>query len=99
MSEENVPETGEVSVDDVLAAIQQKNLGQARSHFEDLMGAKVSSALEAEKVNVASSIFNQAEEESEEVPEEDDFSDLSDDEEEETSFEDDVAAAFEEEDV
>lgn len=99
MSEENVPETGEVSVDDVLAAIQQKNLGQARSHFEDLMGAKVSAALEAEKVNVASSIFNQAEEESEEVPEEDDFSDLSDDEEEETSFEDDVSAAFEEEDV
>lgn len=66
MSEDyEVPETGPVGVDDVLAAIQQKNLAQARNHFNDLMGAKVTDALESEKVRVADTIFNGAEEEEE----------------------------------
>ena len=47
------------SVDDVLAAIQQKNLAQAKGHFEDLMGAKINDALGAEKIKIADSIFNQ----------------------------------------
>jgi len=52
-----------VSVDDVLAAIQQKNIGQARAHFSDLMGTKVNDALEAEKVKISNQVFNaQAEE-------------------------------------
>jgi len=52
-----------VSVDDVLSAIQQKNIGQARAHFSDLMGTKVNDALEAEKVKISNQVFNaQAEE-------------------------------------
>jgi hypothetical protein len=71
MSEDyEVPETGSVGVDDVLAAIQQKNLAQARNHFNDLMGAKVTDALESEKVRIANTVFNAAEEEEVEVEEE-----------------------------
>ena len=56
-----VPETGPVGVDDVLAAIQQKNIGQAKAHFQDLMGQKVNNALESEKIAIASQVFNPAE--------------------------------------
>ena len=69
MSEAEVPETGPVSVDDVLKAIQHKNLAQARSHFDDVMGIKINDALENEKVRIANSVFNGVEEEPEE-PEE-----------------------------
>ena len=58
-----VPETGSVSVDDVLQAIQQKNVGQARSHFNDLMGQKVTQTLDAEKIKIANNVFNGASEE------------------------------------
>ena len=69
MSEEI--EVDNTSVDDVLAAIQQKNLAQAKGHFEDLMGAKISDALGAEKIKIADSIFNQrAELEAEEAEDE-----------------------------
>ena len=69
MSEEF--EVDNTSVDDVLAAIQQKNLAQAKGHFEDLMGAKISDALGAEKIKIADSIFNQrAELEAEEAEDE-----------------------------
>lgn len=57
MSEDNIPETGPVSVDDVLAAIQQQNVGRARSHFNDLMSNKVTDALNAEKVKIASHVY------------------------------------------
>ena len=71
MSEDyEVPETGPVGVDDVLAAIQQKNLAQARNHFNDIMGAKVTDALESEKVRIANTVFNAAEEEEVEENEE-----------------------------
>jgi hypothetical protein len=56
-----VPETGPIGVDDVLAAIQQKNIGQAKAHFNDLMGQKVTDALEAEKISIASQVFNPSE--------------------------------------
>lgn len=55
-----VPETGPVGVDDVLAAIQQKNIAQAKNHFNDLMGQKVTNALESEKIAIASQVFNPA---------------------------------------
>ena len=58
-----------VSVDDVLAAIQQKNIGQAKAHFSDLMGAKVNSALESEKVKISNQVFNAQPEAAEEAPE------------------------------
>ena len=64
-----VPETGPVSVDDVLQAIQQKNIGQAKANFQDLMGDKVSQALDAEKVKIANNVFNGASEEEEEQEE------------------------------
>ena len=62
-----------VSVDDVLAAIQQKNIGQARAHFSDLMGAKVNSALEAEKVKISNQVFNAQPEAEEQVPEQEEL--------------------------
>jgi hypothetical protein len=72
MSEQaEVPETGPVSVDDVLHAIQQKNIGQARAAFSDVMSQKVNDALESEKVKVASQIFNNNTEEEEFDAEED----------------------------
>ena len=73
--ESEVPETGEVSVDDVLRAIQDKNLARAKAHFNDVMGVKVNDALESEKVRLANAVFNGAEEESEESeePEKDDL--------------------------
>ena len=64
-----VPETGPVSVDDVLQAIQQKNIGQAKANFRDLMGDKVSQALDAEKVKIANNVFNGVPEEEEEQEE------------------------------
>ena len=73
--EAEVPESGPVSVDDVLKAIQDKNLARAKAHFNDVMGAKIKDALESEKVRLANAVFNGASEEEEEVeePEEDDF--------------------------
>ena len=53
-----VPEVGPVSVDDVLQAIQQKNVGRAKAAFGDVMAQKVNDALESEKVKVAADIFN-----------------------------------------
>ena len=91
MSEDyEVPETGPVGVDDVLAAIQQKNLAQARNHFNDLMGVKVTDALEAEKVRIANTVFNDAEEEEVETEDEDEVTS----EEEEVDVESEVEDIF-----
>ena len=80
-----------VSVDDVLAAIQQKNIGQARAHFSDLMGAKVNSALESEKVKISNQVFNaQVEAPAEEAPEQEDL---------DLDLESEVESAFEEEET
>lgn len=95
MSEVEVPESEPVTVDDVLKAIQSKNLAQAKAHFNDVMGDKINDALDAEKVKVAGQIFNGQPEEVEEpeeadAPEEHDVVD---------ELEDEVEAAFEEEEV
>ena len=83
-----------VSVDDVLAAIQQKNIGQARAHFSDLMGAKVNDALESEKVKISNQVFNgQAEEEELPEPEE---AETEAEAETETDLESEVENAFDE---
>ena len=73
-----VPETGPVSVDDVLQAIQQKNVGQAKAHFQDLMADKVSQSLDAEKIKIANNVFNGASEEDQEEPEVDIESEIED---------------------
>ena len=84
--EHEVPEAGPVTVDDVLKAIQDKNLARAKAHFNDVMGAKVNDALESEKIRLANSVFNGADEDQEE-PEEDDL-----------DLESEVENAFDEED-
>ena len=43
--EAEVPETGPIGVDDVLQAIQQKNIGRAKSAFQDVMSQKRSRSL------------------------------------------------------
>ena len=94
MSEEF--EVDNTSVDDVLAAIQQKNLAQAKGHFEDLMGAKINDALGAEKIKIADSIFNQrAELEAEEAEVEDeDESEISSE-----NMESEIESMFDEDEV
>ena len=84
-------EIGTVSVDDVLQAIQQKNVGRARAVFQDLMNDKVNSSLESEKVKIASQVFNTPEVEEPEVeePEVD---------EEEVDVESEVSDVFDEDD-
>ena len=100
MSEVEVPETGPIGVDDVLQAIQQKNIGRAKAAFQDVMSQKVNGALESEKVAIANQVFN---------PQTDiaptaaeiiaaDAADAEESE-EELSLEDEVQAAFEEEEV
>ena len=98
--EAEIPETGPISVDDVLQAIQQKNIGRAKAAFQDVMGQKVNDALEAEKVKVASQIFNPHVDTNEPAPTAAELA-ADDDEVEETeaSLEDEVEAAFEEEEV
>ena len=108
MSEAEVPETGPVSVDDILAAIQQKNIAQAKSHFQSVMSTKINDTLENEKVKIASQIFNGVEipepgvvdaEEQEEIlasEEEVDTDAELETEEEELDLESDVEAAFQE---
>jgi len=98
-----VPETGTITVDDVLQAIQQKNIGQAKAHFQDVMGQKVNDALEAEKVAVAGQIFNPQDDTNEPAPTAaelmTDEEETEETQEEELSLEDEVQAAFEEEEV
>lgn len=94
VAEAEVPESGEVSVDDVLAAIQQKNLNIAKNHFNTIMGMKVNDALENEKVRIANVTFNGAAEEEE--PEEEVESE-EEETETETDVEGEVESAFEEE--
>ena len=71
MSEENEVPT----IDNMLDAIYQKNLSQARTHFDTLMADKIGDALENEKINIASQYYNPQEEpeyDESEVPVEDD---------------------------
>ena len=53
-------------MDDMLQAIQYKNLAQSRHHFDALMADKVSDALENEKVSIASQIYSPQDQEEEE---------------------------------
>ena len=93
--EAEIPETGPISVDDVLQAIQQKNVGRAKANFQDLMNQKVNDALESEKVRVASQIFNPHVDTNEPAPTAAEL--VAAYAEEEMSLEDEIEAAFEEE--
>ena len=60
-------EVAEVNpIEELIDAIAQQNFNQAKSHFEDVLGDKMNDALEAEKLSVAQSIYNDAEESEEE---------------------------------
>ena len=97
MSEVEVPETGPVSVDDVLQAIQQKNIGRAKAAFQDVMSQKVNGALESEKVAIANQVFNPQTDIAPTAAEI--IAADAEESEEELSLEDEVEAAFEEEEV
>ena len=88
MSEETV------SVDDVLQAIQQKNVGRAKAMFQNVMSDKINSSLESEKVRIASQVFNTPEEVEVEEPE--DVEEV--DDEEEVDVESEVSNLFDEDD-
>ena len=51
-------------VETMLDAIRQKNLSQAKGHFENLINDKVFDSLEAEKIRIANIAYNGADEES-----------------------------------
>ena len=93
-----VPETGPVSVDDILAAIQQKNIAQAKSHFQSVMSNKINDTLENEKVKIASQIFNGVEIPEPGVVDAEEQEEILADTDAELDVESEVEAAFEEED-
>ena len=45
-------------IDELIDALQQTNFNQAKNHFDNLMSDRVNNAIEAEKIAVASHIFN-----------------------------------------
>ena len=49
-------------VETMLDAIHQKNLSQAKGHFENLINDKVNDSLEAEKIRIANVTYNGADE-------------------------------------
>ena len=57
-------------VETMLAAIQQKNLAQAKAHFEDIIGDKVNASLEDEKIRLANVVYNGSTEEPDEYDDE-----------------------------
>ena len=67
--EQDLVQDYDVDVDTMIDAIRQKNLGQAKSHFEDIIGDKVNASLEAEKIRLANVVYNGASEEVEETDE------------------------------
>ena len=85
-------EISTATVDDVLQAIQQKNVGRARAVFQDLMNDKVNSSLESEKVKIASQVFNTPGEPEVEEPE---YEEVEDDE---VDVESEVSDVFDEDD-
>lgn len=80
-------------IEELIDAIAQQNFNQAKSHFEDVLGDKMNDALEAEKLSVAQSVYNDAEESEEDFDledvEDDDLDDADEGEEEEVEEEED----------
>lgn len=56
-------ETNQQQIADFIDQIQAQNFNQAKEHFDSLLNDKMSDAAEAEKINVADTIFNGAEDE------------------------------------
>lgn len=87
-------EVAEVNpIEELIDAIAQQNFNRAKDHFEDVLGDKMNDALEAEKLSVAQSVYNDGEESEEEDfdlddVEDDDLDDADEGEEEEVEEED-----------
>ena len=91
-----LPQPDTTTVDDVLSAIQQKNIAVAKASFGDLMAQKVNDALENEKVAIANRVFNNAPEE--EVEDEVESEEEVESEGEEIDIESELEDIFDEED-
>jgi len=61
--EETQEQDYESNVETMIDAIQQKNLAQAKAHFEDIIGDKVNASLEDEKIRLANVVYNGSTEE------------------------------------
>jgi chromatin remodeling complex protein RSC6 len=84
------------NIDSFIDAIAQQNFNRAKEHFDNVLGDKMNDALEAERLSVADTIFNDAPEEPEmELDDADDA--FEDDETEEVELE--VVDEVEEDDV
>jgi len=80
-------------IEELIDAIAQQNFNRAKDHFEDVLGDKMNDALEAEKLSVAQSVYNDGEESEEEDfdlddVEDDDLDDADEGEEEEVEEDD-----------
>jgi len=84
------------NIDSFIDAIAQQNFNRAKEHFDTVVGDKMNDAMEAERLSVADTIFNDAPEEPEmDLDDADDAFD--DDETEEVELE--VVDEVEEDDV
>lgn len=54
-------------INSFIDALAQQNFNQAKTHFDEIIGSKMNDALEAEKINVANSIFNNASDDEDEL--------------------------------
>ena len=87
MSEENTvdaeSETPEVSpAENFINAVTAKDYVSASKDFEDMMMAKVDDALEQEKINLASQVFNDEDPSEEEIDDSEESDEVVDDTEE-----------------
>ena len=92
MSEENTvdaeSETPEVSpAENFINAVTAKDFVSASKDFEDMMKAKVGDALDQEKINLASQVFNDEDPSEEEIDDTEESDEVADDSKEEDSEE------------
>lgn len=92
MSEENTvdaeSETPEVSpAENFINAVTAKDFVSASKDFEDIMMAKVGDALDQEKINLASQVFNDEDPSEEEIDDTEESDEVADDSKEEDSEE------------
>ncbi len=63
VAETEVEQQNVGNIEDLVNAISQQNFNRAKDHFDSILGDKMNDAIEAEKIAVADTIFNDAPEE------------------------------------
>lgn len=63
VAETEVEVTNQGTIEDFVDAVAQQNFNRAKDHFDSIVGDKMNDAIEAERISVADSIFNDAPEE------------------------------------